>query len=128
MFLVKFKSDLKVKILDIDSVLNTRDKFLTIVIMQEQTLNRTRGADASSFENQRVTKSSDIFSDRSNQNRRSDNIDKFIRNKKYSIFKNLSTSRKRIYKISNADYLSRVEYFEYYKKRYYKKKCFNQHK
>jgi len=117
-----------VKILDIDSISNTRDKLLTITIMQEQTLNRTRETDANSFENQRVTKSSDIFSDRSNQNCCSNNIDKFIRNKKYSIFKDLSTLRKQIYEISNVNYLSRVEYFEYYKKRYYKKKCFNQHK
>jgi len=61
-FLVKLKLDLKVKILDIDSVLNIRDKFLTITIMQEQTLNCTRKANASNFDNQRVTKNSNIFS------------------------------------------------------------------
>ncbi len=33
MFLIKFKSNLKVKILDIDSVLNTRDKLLIIIII-----------------------------------------------------------------------------------------------
>jgi hypothetical protein len=38
-----------VKILDIDSVSNIRDELLAIIIMQEQTLNRIREADASSF-------------------------------------------------------------------------------
>jgi len=50
-FLIKFKLDLKVKILDIDNILNIRDKFLIIVIMQEQTLNRICEIDASSFDN-----------------------------------------------------------------------------
>jgi len=49
MFLAKLKSNLKVKILDIDNVLDTRDELLAIIIMQEQTLNRTREADLSSF-------------------------------------------------------------------------------
>jgi len=124
-FLIKFKSNLKVKILDIDSISNICNKFLTIIIIQEQTLNCTRKIDANSFENQQITKNSDTFSDKSNQNCCSDNINKFIRNKKYSIFKNLSILRKQIYKISNANYLSRIKYFEYYKKRYYKKKYFN---
>jgi len=60
-FLIKFKSNLKVKILDIDSVSNTRNKLLTIIIMQEQTLNRTRRANASNFDDQRITKDFDIF-------------------------------------------------------------------
>jgi len=49
MFLVKLKLNLKVKILGIDSLLNTCDELLAMIIMQEQTLNRTREADASSF-------------------------------------------------------------------------------
>jgi hypothetical protein len=49
MFLIKLKPNLKVKILDIDSVSNIRDELLAIIIMQEQTLNRIREADASSF-------------------------------------------------------------------------------
>jgi len=61
MFLVKLKSNLKMKILNIDSVSNTRDKLLTIIIMQEQTLNRTREIDASNFNNYRVTKDFDVF-------------------------------------------------------------------
>jgi len=51
MFLVKFKLDLKVKILNIDNISNTCDKLLIIIIMQEQTLNRTRKVDANSFNN-----------------------------------------------------------------------------
>ena len=50
-FLIKFKSNLKVKILDIDNVLNIRDELLTIIIMQEQTLNRIREVNLSSFDN-----------------------------------------------------------------------------
>jgi len=124
-FLVKFKSDLKVKILDIDSVSNTCNKFLTIIIMQKQTLNCTRETDISSFRNQQITKNSDISLDRSNQNCCSNNIDKSIKSEKYFIFKNLSILYKRVYEISNANYLSYIKYFEYYKKKYYKKKCFN---
>jgi len=93
--------------------------------MQEQTLNRTRETDASSFENQQITKSSNVSLGKSNQNRRSNNVDKFIKSEKHFIFKDLSTSRKRVYEISNANYLSRVKYFECYKKRHYKKKCLN---
>ncbi len=33
MFLVKLKLNLKVKILDIDNVLDIRDKFLAIIVM-----------------------------------------------------------------------------------------------
>ena len=50
-FLIKFKSNLKEKILDIDNVLNIRDELLTIIIMQEQTLNRIREVNLSSFDN-----------------------------------------------------------------------------
>ena len=50
-FLVKFKLDLKVKILDINTMLNTRNKLLTITIMQKQTLNCIRKVDANNFKN-----------------------------------------------------------------------------
>jgi len=50
-FLIKLKSNLKVKILDINNVLNIRDKFLAIIIMQKQTLNRIREASLNSFNN-----------------------------------------------------------------------------
>jgi len=65
-FLIKLKSNLKIKILDINSVSNICDKFLAIIIMQKQTLNRTRKASANSFENQQITKSSNIFLNRFN--------------------------------------------------------------
>jgi len=51
MFLVKLKSNLKIKILDIDSLLSICDELLAMIIMQEQTLNRTRKASASNFNN-----------------------------------------------------------------------------
>jgi len=51
MFLIKLKSNLKVKILGINSVLDTRNELLTIIIMQEQTLNRIREASLNSFDN-----------------------------------------------------------------------------
>jgi len=50
-FLIKLKLNLKVKILDINIVLNIRNELLTIIIMQEQTLNRIREASLSSFNN-----------------------------------------------------------------------------
>jgi len=50
-YLTKLKSNLKVKILDIDNVSNICDKLLTITIIQEQTLNRTCKVDASNFNN-----------------------------------------------------------------------------
>jgi hypothetical protein len=50
-FLIKLKPNLKVKILDIDNVLDTRDELLAIIIMQKQTLNRTHKVDLSSFNN-----------------------------------------------------------------------------
>jgi len=49
MFLVKLKSNLKIKILDIDNLLNICDELLAMIIMQEQTLNCTREASASNF-------------------------------------------------------------------------------
>jgi len=61
-FLTKFKSNLKVKILDIDSVLDIRDKLLIITIMQKQTLNRIREANASNFNDQQITKNFDVSS------------------------------------------------------------------
>jgi len=51
-FLIKFKSNLKVKILNIDKILNIRDKLLAIIIMQKQTLNRIREASLNSFDDQ----------------------------------------------------------------------------
>jgi len=51
MFLIKLKSNLKVKILDTSSLSNIRDELLTMIIMQEQTLNRTHRVDASNFNN-----------------------------------------------------------------------------
>jgi len=51
MFLIKLKPNLKVKILGINNVLNIRDELLAIIIMQEQTLNRIRKVDSSSFNN-----------------------------------------------------------------------------
>jgi len=50
-FLVKLKLNLKVKILSIDNVLDIRNKLLTIIIMQEQTLNRTCETNISNFNN-----------------------------------------------------------------------------
>jgi len=35
---------------------------------------------------------------------------------------------KQIYKINNANHLSRIEYFKYYKKEYYKIEYLNKHK
>jgi len=61
-FLTKFKSNLKVKILDIDSVLDISDKLLIITIMQKQTLNRIREANASNFNDQQITKNFDVSS------------------------------------------------------------------
>jgi hypothetical protein len=127
-FLIKLKSNLKVKILDINNVLNTRDELLAIVIMQEQTLNRIRKIDLSSFDNQQVTKDSNVSLSKSYENCRLDKINKFIKNKKLYILKNLSTLRKRIYKISDAKYLSRIKCFEYHEKKHYKTKCLNKHK
>jgi hypothetical protein len=40
-----------VKILDIDNVLDIRDKLLAIIIMQKQTLNRIRKVDLNNFDN-----------------------------------------------------------------------------
>jgi hypothetical protein len=51
MFLIKLKSNLKVKILGIDNVLDIRDKLLAIIIMQKQTLNRIRKVDLNNFDN-----------------------------------------------------------------------------
>ncbi len=51
-FLIKLKSNLKVKILNIDNVLNIRDKLLAIIIMQKQRLNRIRKASLNNFDNQ----------------------------------------------------------------------------
>jgi len=51
MFLIKLKSNLKVKILSIDNVLDIRDKLLAIIIMQKQTLNRIRKVDLNNFDN-----------------------------------------------------------------------------
>jgi len=50
-FIIKFKLNLKVKILDIDNVLDIRDKLLTITIMQKQILNCIRKTNASNFNN-----------------------------------------------------------------------------
>ena len=44
-FLFKLRSNFKQKILNIDSVLNTRKKFLKIVIMQKKNLKRNREND-----------------------------------------------------------------------------------
>ena len=91
-------------------------------------LNCTRKANLSNFNNQQVTKDFNVSLDKSYQNCRLNKIDKFIKNKKLYISKDLSTLHKRIYEINNANYLSRIKCFKYYKKRYYKNKCFNKHK
>jgi hypothetical protein len=127
-FLIKLKSNLKVKILNINNVSNICNKFLAIIIMQEQTLNRIRKVDLSSFNNQRVTKDSSVSLNKSYENFRSNKIDKFIRDKKLYILKDLSTSRKQVYEINDAKYLSRIKCFECYEKKHYKTKCFNKHK
>ena len=36
--------------------------------------------------------------------------------------------RKQIYKINNTNYLKDIEYFKYYKKKYYKTNYFNKYK
>jgi len=127
-FLIKLKLNLKVKILNIDNVLDIRNKLLAIIIMQKQTLNRIRKVDLSSFDNQQVTKDFNISLDKFYEDRRSNKIDKFIRDKKFYIFKDSSTSRKRVYKINDAKYLSRIKCFKYHEKRHYKTKCLNKHK
>jgi len=50
-FLIKLKSNLKVKILDIDNVSNTRNKLLIIIIMQKQMLNYIREINARESKN-----------------------------------------------------------------------------
>ena len=91
-------------------------------------LNRICKASLSNFDNQQITKNSNISLNKSYQNRYLNKIDKFIKSEKFYISKNLSTSRKRIYEINNANYLSRIECFKCYKKKYYKTKCLNKHK
>jgi len=127
-FLIKLKSNLKVKILSINSVSNIRDELLAIIIMQKQTLNRIREASLSSFDDQRITKDSNVSSSKFYQNCRSNKVDKFIKSEKLYISKDSSTSRKRIYEINDANYLGRIECFECYKKKYYKNECLNKHK
>jgi len=51
MFLIKFKLNLKVKILDIDNVSNICNKLLAIIIMQKQTLNCICEVNVSNFNN-----------------------------------------------------------------------------
>ncbi len=128
MFLIKFKSNLKVKILDINNVSNTCDELLTMIIMQEQTLNRIREVDLSSFDDQQVTKDSSASLGKSYQACRLNKIDKFIKSEKLYISKDLSTSRKQVYEINDANYLSRIECFECHKKKHYKNECLNKHK
>jgi len=118
MFLVKFKSNLKVKILDINNLLSICNELLAMIIMQEQTLNRTRKASASNFNDQRNTKDSSISLSKSYQDRHSNKVEKFIKDEKLYISKELSTSRKRIYEINDANYLSRIECYECYEKRH----------
>jgi len=60
-FLTKLKSNLKVKILNINNILNTCNKLLTIIIMQKQILNCICKASLSNFDNLQVTKDSNIF-------------------------------------------------------------------
>jgi len=127
-FLIKLKSNLEVKILDINSVLDICDKLLAITIIQKQTLNRIRKVDSSSFDNQQVTKIFNVSLDKSHENCRLDKINKFIKSKKLYISKDLSTSRKRVYEISDAKYLSRIKCFKCHEKKHYKTKCLNKHK
>jgi hypothetical protein len=63
-----------------------------------------------------MTKNSNVSLDKSYENRRSNKIDKFIRNKKFYTFKNLSTSHKQVYEINNTKYLSRIKCFKCHKK------------
>jgi len=128
MFLIKLKSNLKVKILGIDSLLSIRDELLAMIIMQEQTLNRTREASASNFNDQRNTKDSNVSLSKSHQDRHLNKINKFIKNEKLYILKESSTSHKRVYEINDANYLSCVECYECHEKRHYKLDCFNKHK
>jgi len=51
MFLIKFKLNLKVKILDIDNVSNICNKLLAIIIIQKQTLNCICEVNVSNFNN-----------------------------------------------------------------------------
>ncbi len=127
-FLIKLKSNLKVKILDIDNVSNICDELLAIIIMQKQTLNRIREVDLRSFDNQRITKDSNVSLNKFYQDCRLNKIDKFIKNEKLYIFKDLSTSRKQVYEINDANYLSCIECFKCHKKKHYKNKYFNKHK
>ncbi len=75
-----------------------------------------------------MTKDFNVSLDKFYEDCRSNKVNKFIKDKKLYTFKNLSTSHKRVYEISNAKYLSRIKCFKCYKKRHYKMKCFNKHK
>jgi len=127
-FLIKLKSNLKVKILNIDNVLNIRDELLVIIIMQKQTLNRIRKANLSSFNDQRITKDSNVSLNKFYQDCRLNKINKFIRNEKLYTSKDLSTSHKQFYEINNTNYLSRIECFKCHEKKHYKNECFNKYK
>ncbi len=85
-------------------------------------------ANANNFKNQQITKNFSISLSKFYQNCRLNNINKFNKSKKFYIFKNLSTLRKQIYKINNANYLRSIECFKCYKKKHYKTKYFNKHK
>ena len=101
-FLAKLKSKLKSKILDIDNVSNTQKKLLIITIMQKQNINRLCVASEITQNKLRIIKDSNISLNKSYQERC---FEKSIKDKKLYIFKNLTTSRKQIYKIID-DYLS----------------------
>jgi len=91
-------------------------------------LNCTCEANANNFSDQQITKDSNLFLSKFYQNCRSNKINKSIKSEKFYIFKDSSTLRKQIYEINNANYLSYIKYFEYYKKKYYKIKYFNKYK
>ncbi len=63
-----------------------------------------------------ITKDFNVSLNKSYENCRLDKIDKFIKNKKFYISKNSSTSHKRVYEISDAKYLSRIKCFKCYEK------------